>query len=75
MLRSAKHIMKNTQPTKTPKEKPKQHFAFLDYDEEDLLNWDVAITPPPPRRSGTIRVRLIYKGRSKPFPVENFWEE
>ena len=67
--------MKNTQPTNTSKEKQKQHFAFLDYDEDDLLNWDVAITPPPPRRSGTIRVRLIYKGRSKPFPVENFWEE
>lgn len=75
MQRSTKHIMKNTQPTNTSKEKPKQRLAFPDYDEEDLLNWDVAITPPPPRRSGTIRVRLIYKGRSKPFPVENFWEE
>lgn len=67
--------MKNTQPTNTSKEKSKQRFTFLGYDEEDLLNWDVAITPPPPRRSGTIRVKLIYKGRSKPFPVENFWEE
>ncbi len=67
--------MKNIQPTNTSKEKPKQHLTFLDYDEEDLLNWDVAITPPPPRRSGTIRVRLTYKGRSKPMPVENPWEE
>ena len=67
--------MKKTQPTNTSKEKPKQCFTFLGYDEEDLLNWDVAITPPPPRRSGAIRVRLVYKGRSKPFPVENFWEE
>ena len=67
--------MKNTQPTNTIKEKPKQRLAFPDYDEDDLLNWDVAITPPPPRRSGTIRVKLVYKGRSKPFPVGNFWEE
>ncbi len=67
--------MKNTQPANTSKEKPEQHLAFLGYDEDDILNWDVAITPPPPRRSGTIRVRLVYKGRSKPFPVENFWEE
>ena len=68
--------MKNTQLTNTSKEKSKQRFAFLDYDEDDLLNWDFAITPPPPpRRSGTIRVKLIYKGRSKPFPVDNFWEE
>ena len=67
--------MKNTQPTNTSKEKQKQHFTFLSYNEDDLLNWDVAITSPPPRRSGTIRVRLVYKGRGKPFPVENFWEE
>ncbi len=67
--------MKNTQTTNTSKEKPTQHFTFPDYDEDELLNWDVAITSPPPRRSGTIRVRLVYKGRSKPFPIENFWEE
>ena len=67
--------MKNTQPTNTSKEKPKQHLDFPSYDEEDILNWDVAITPPQPRRSGTIRVRLIYKGRRKPMPIENPWEE
>ncbi len=67
--------MKNTQPTNTPKEKPKQHLPFLGYDEDDLLNWDVAITPPPPHRSGTIRVRLVYKGRRKPMPIGNPWEE
>ncbi len=67
--------MKNTQPTNTPKEKPKQRLTFPDYDEDDLLNWDVAITPPPPRRSGTIRVKLVYKGRSKPLPIDNPWEE
>ena len=52
-----------------------QPFEFLSYTEEDLLDWDAAIITPPPRPSGTIRVKLKYKGRSKPFPVENFWEE
>ena len=52
-----------------------QPFEFLSYTEEDLLDWDAAITTPPPRPSGTIRVKLKYKGRSKPFPPENFWEE
>ena len=51
------------------------HFDFLSYTEDDLLDWDVAITTPPPRPSGTIRVKLKYKGRSKPFPAENFWEK
>ena len=62
--------MKTPKPTNTTNEKQAQRLAFPTYDEEDILNWDVAITPPPPRRSGTIRVRLIYKGRSKPLPVE-----
>ncbi len=53
----------------------KQRLAFPVYDEENILNWDAAIITPPPRPFGTIRVRLIYKGRSKPMPIENFWEE
>jgi hypothetical protein len=44
------------------------------YDEEDVLNWDVAITPPP-RPSGIIRVKLKFKGRKKPMPIDNPWEE
>lgn len=67
--------MKTPQPTNTTIDKQAQHLTFPSYSEEDILNWDAVITPPPPRQSGTIRVRLIYKGRSKPFPVENFWEE
>ena len=67
--------MKNTQPANTTNEKPKKRLAFPVYDEEDILDWDFAIVTPPPRPSGTIRVRLIYKGRSKPIPVEDFWEE
>ena len=66
--------MKTTPTKNKTNKKQNQRLAFPTYDEEDILKWDVAI-PPPPRPSGTIRVRLIYKGRSKPMPVENFWEE
>ena len=52
----------------------RQRRDFPTYSEEDILNWDVAIENPPPRPSGTIRVKLKYKGRSKPIPVENPWE-
>ena len=67
--------MKTPQRTNTTNEKPKQRPAFPVYDEEDILNWDAAIITPPPRQSGTIRVKLTCKGRSKPFPVESPWEE
>jgi hypothetical protein len=67
--------MKTTHSKNTTNEKQKQRLAFPTYDEEDILDWDAAIVTPPPRPSGTIRVRLIYKGRSKLMPVENFWEE
>ena len=67
--------MKTPRPINTTKEKQKRHHAFPSYNEEDILNWDAAILTPPPRPSGTIRVKLKYKGRSKPFPVENFLEE
>ena len=67
--------MKTTLSKNTTTKKQKQRLAFPVYDEEDILNRDAAIVTPPPRPSGTIRVKLIYKGRSKPMPVENFWEE
>ena len=67
--------MKTSQRTNTTNDKQKQRFAFPSYSEEDILNVDAVIDIPPPRESGTIRVKLIYKGRSKPLPVENFWEE
>ena len=51
-----------------------QRLAFPTYDEEDILDWDAVVVPPPPRRSGTIRVKLIYKGRSKPIPDDDPWE-
>ena len=43
-----------------------QPLAF----EDERLNWDEYLEkPPPPRRSGTIRVQLQRVGRSKPIPV------
>ena len=67
--------MKNTQPTNTPKEKPKQRTAFPSYDEGDILNLDAIIPIPEPRESGTIRVKLIYEEPSEPMPVEDPWAE
>ncbi len=67
--------MKTPQRTNTTNGKQAQRLTFPSYNEEDILNWDAAILTPPPRPSGTICVKLKYKGRSKPFPVENFWEE
>ena len=67
--------MKTIQRKNTTNEEQKQRLAFPTYDEEDILNVDAFIVTPPPRQSGTIRVKLKYKGRSKPMPVENPWEE
>lgn len=67
------HPRKTPQRTNTTNDKQTQRLAFPTYNEEDILNWDVAITPPPPRRSGTIRVKLRYNGRSKPMLVEDPW--
>ena len=51
------------------------HLAFPSYDEEDILVWDTAIVTPPPRPSGSIRVKLKYRERSKPIPIEDPWAE
>ena len=67
--------MKTPHLTNTANKKPMQRLAFPVYDEEDILNLDAVIVTPPPRRSGTIRVKLIYEEPSKPIPVENPWEE
>ena len=40
----------------------------------DLIDWDARIeTPPPPKWSGTIKMRFKYIGRSKPIPIEEPW--
>ena len=67
--------MKTSQRTNTPNKKRKERLAFPVYDEDDLLDWDAHVGTPPPRLSGTIRVKFIYKGRRKPIPIENPWEE
>ena len=67
--------MKIIQRKNTTNEEQKQHLAFPVYNEEDILNVDAVIATPPPRQSGTIRVKLKYMGRSKPMPVEDPWEE
>ena len=67
--------METTHSKNTTTKKQKQSLAFPVYDEEDILDWDFTITPPPPRRSGTIRVRLMDKGRRKSMPVEDPWEK
>lgn len=43
---------------------------------EELRSPDLAEVedkPPPPRRSGTIKVRFKYVGRSKPIPIDDPW--
>lgn len=67
--------MKTKQPVNTANKKQQQRLAFPVYDEEDILNVDAVIATPPPRQSGTIRVKLKYMGRSKPIPAEDPWEE
>lgn len=52
------------------KDLPKMKFPKYLYTEDDILDWDVYIKNPPSRKSGTIKVKLIYKGRSKPIPLE-----
>lgn len=40
--------------------------------DQDLLDWDAHIeTPPPPRRSGTIKVTFKYIGPRKPIPLDD----
>jgi hypothetical protein len=38
-------------------------------DSPDRLDWDACLETPPPRRSGTIKVRLNFLGRGKPLPL------
>ena len=65
--------MKTKQPANAASEKQRQRLTFPTYDEEDILNLDAIIVTPPPRQSGTIRVKLTYEKPSKPMPVENPW--
>ena len=44
-------------------------------DEFDILNDDVLIEVAPDRPCGTIRVKLVYAGRSMPIPADEPWAE
>jgi hypothetical protein len=44
-------------------------------DEWDILNDDVMIEVAPDRPCGTIRVKLVYAGRSAPIPADDPWAE
>jgi hypothetical protein len=44
-------------------------------DEVDILNDDVLIVASPERPCGTIRVKLVYAGRSTPIPADDPWAE
>ncbi|MGD0094418.1 MAG: type II toxin-antitoxin system Phd/YefM family antitoxin [Planctomycetota bacterium] len=56
----AKAVKKALADAKAKDEKPAEPA-------EDVLDWDAAIVAPPPRRSGKIRVKFVYKGRDKPL--------
>lgn len=38
-------------------------------DRPEILDWDAALETPPPRPTGTIKVRLNFLGRGKPIPL------
>jgi hypothetical protein len=43
--------------------------------ETEMLNDDVLIDVAPDRPCGTIRVKLVYAGRSVPIPADDPWTE
>jgi hypothetical protein len=43
--------------------------------ELDVLNDDVMIEVAPNRPCGSIRVKLVYDGRSLPIPADDPWAE
>ena len=56
-------------PVMTPAE------ASPSADELDILNDDVLIEVSPDRPCGTIRVKLVYAGRSTPIPADDPWAD
>jgi hypothetical protein len=41
--------------------------------EAEALNDEVMLSPAPERPGGTIRVKLVYAGRSMPIPADDPW--
>lgn len=50
---------------------PQDRMPWAPDQDEDVLDWDFSTPAPPPYRSGTVRARLRFAGRSKPIPVED----
>jgi hypothetical protein len=40
---------------------------------QDILEWDFFIPTPPPRRSGTIKVKLRFRAKTKPILTQDPW--
>jgi hypothetical protein len=49
--------------------------ATLMAEEMGILNDDVMIDVAPDRPCGTIRVKLVYAGKSLPIPADDPWAE
>jgi hypothetical protein len=49
--------------------------ATLTAEEMGILNDDVMIDVAPDRPCGTIRVKLVYAGRSLPIPADDPWAD
>lgn len=43
--------------------------------EEDVLDWDFYLENPPLKPVATIELEFEYRGRSKPIPVTDPWDE
>jgi len=38
--------------------------------QAEVLDWDACLETPPTRPSGTVKVRLHFRGRDEPIPVD-----
>jgi hypothetical protein len=67
------------QEKRPPTDSAKDSANGIDHSESadspDILDWDACIETPPPRPSGTIKVRLHFRGRDEPIPIDGPWED
>lgn len=63
--------MKDDHPTTEMAETPVVEPAPMNVDD-DVLDWDAYSPPPPPKRSGTIQVRLCKIDTTGPVRDESF---
>jgi hypothetical protein len=62
-----KHTASEPQVSSQPQ--PAASSSAPPVDTSDLIDWDLVIETPPPRRRGTIRASLVHTGRSRPLPI------